>query len=296
MKPTVSLTRMRGSVSGMQRAHGGVERREELVGDEHLAPRERAHQRRLAGVRVADSATRASPRRPGAVRAASCARRRIATSSSCSSAMRSRILRRSSSTAPSPAPLPPTPPRCRPCAADCRLAQARREVAQARDLDLRARFARARVAMEDLQDHHRAIQHLAAGRLLEVARLRRRYLVIDQHELGAPGFRAGRGLPCFTVLRLAVVGDASFARFAASVAPLAIVRSHPLAFTKRRISPRFPMPRSAAESNLSRFCMNVPTTWKPTIFASWRSSSNNTQALRHLPPAAVRQRRQHAAG
>ena len=38
----------------LQRAHGRVERREELVLDEHLAAGERAHQRRLAGVRVAD--------------------------------------------------------------------------------------------------------------------------------------------------------------------------------------------------------------------------------------------------
>ena len=38
----------------LQRAHGGVERREELVRDQHLAAGERAHQRRLAGVGVAD--------------------------------------------------------------------------------------------------------------------------------------------------------------------------------------------------------------------------------------------------
>ena len=39
---------------GLQRAHRRVERREELVLDQHLAARERAHERRLAGVRVAD--------------------------------------------------------------------------------------------------------------------------------------------------------------------------------------------------------------------------------------------------
>ena len=38
----------------LQRAHRGVERREELVRDQHLAAGERAHQRRLAGVGVAD--------------------------------------------------------------------------------------------------------------------------------------------------------------------------------------------------------------------------------------------------
>ena len=38
----------------LQRAHRRVERREELVRDEHLAARERAHERRLACVRISD--------------------------------------------------------------------------------------------------------------------------------------------------------------------------------------------------------------------------------------------------
>ena len=60
---------MRGSRLRLQRAHGGVERREELVGDEHLAAGERAHQRRLAGVRVADErdAELIAPRGPALV-------------------------------------------------------------------------------------------------------------------------------------------------------------------------------------------------------------------------------------
>ena len=37
-----------------QRPHGGVERREELIGHKHLAPRESTHQRRLTRVGVSD--------------------------------------------------------------------------------------------------------------------------------------------------------------------------------------------------------------------------------------------------
>src|SRR5262249_41496170 len=37
-----------------ERPYGRLERREELVRDVHLAARQRAHQRRLAGVRIAD--------------------------------------------------------------------------------------------------------------------------------------------------------------------------------------------------------------------------------------------------
>jgi hypothetical protein len=39
MNPTVSLTSTAGHTLGVQRAHGGVERREELVGDVDLAAR-----------------------------------------------------------------------------------------------------------------------------------------------------------------------------------------------------------------------------------------------------------------
>ena len=75
--------------------------------------------------------------------------------------------------------------RCRragdPCPCAALLAQARDQVLQADDLDLGLGGARARVAVEDLQDDRGAVEHLDAGRLLEVARLRRRDVVIDQH-------------------------------------------------------------------------------------------------------------------
>src|SRR5437870_12452112 len=48
----------------------------------------------------------------------------------------------------------------------------------------------------------------------------------------------------------------------------------------RRSSSRFPVPKYAPASNPARFCVNLPTTSYPSVFASWRSSvsdaSNST--------------------
>ena len=86
--------------------------------------------------------------------------------------MRSRILRRSSSTRRL----------ARALAADAAalaissgsgLAQPRREVDQARNLDLELGLAALGVAVKDLDDHARAIEHLGAGGALEVAHLAR---------------------------------------------------------------------------------------------------------------------------
>ena len=53
-----------------------------------------------------------------------------------------------------------------------------------------------------------------------------------------------------------------------------------LSCTSARSSSRLPAPRYAAESKLARFCVNLPTTSNPSVFASWRSSpseaSNST--------------------
>ena len=40
---------------------------------------------------------------------------------------------------------------------------------------------------EDLQDHRGAVEHLHAGRLLQISRLRRRDVVIDEHRLDRRG-------------------------------------------------------------------------------------------------------------
>ena len=170
---------MRGLRLRLERAHRGVERGEELVGDEHLAAGERAHQRRLAGVGVADErdaqlvAARVAavvllasgwPRAPRAARR--CGR------GSCGGRARAPTRRRPCR-------------RCRSLPTAGRLAHARRDVVEPRDLDLQARLAALRVAVEDLDDDAGAVEHLRAGGALEVARLARRELVVDDHD-GAP--------------------------------------------------------------------------------------------------------------
>src|SRR3979490_833870 len=48
----------------------------------------------------------------------------------------------------------------------------------------------------------------------------------------------------------------------------------------RRSSSRLPVPKYAPDSNAARFCVNLPTTSTPSVFASWRNSvsdaSNST--------------------
>src|SRR5690606_3237876 len=65
-------------------------------------------------------------------------------------------------------------------------AQPRRRVGEARDFDFEARFATARVAMEDLDDHPGSIERRDAGRSLEVAELARGDLVVhgDERDVG----------------------------------------------------------------------------------------------------------------
>ena len=74
-------------------------------------------------------------------------------------------------------------------------AQARRHVAQPGDLDLGAGGTRGGVAMEDFEDDHGTVHDLATGFLLQVARLRGRYLVVhedrvDPARLGVGGSMA----------------------------------------------------------------------------------------------------------
>src|SRR5690606_3402364 len=103
------------------------------------------------------------------------------------------------------------------------LAQSRREVPKPRDLDLEARLARLGVAVKDLEDHRGAIEDVGAGRLLEVALLRRRQVVIDEHDLSLAGGRRatiGRGgvrvgfvlLDVVRLVRLVVVRAGLLAR------------------------------------------------------------------------------------
>ena len=76
--------------------------------------------------------------------------------------------------------------------------QPRHEVLELRELDLELAFPRARAAREDVEDQLRAIDDLAVERLLEVAQLRRRQLVVEDDDVdarfGATRRRASR--PC----------------------------------------------------------------------------------------------------
>ena len=177
MKPTVSVTRMRGSGLGLQRAHRGVERREQLVGDQHLAAGERAHQRGLAGVGVADQRHAREPWR--ACRRARCVlrsridRRARAAARRCGRgscagrarrATRRRPCRRCRRAAPGRRPAWPRAGAA-PCSPGARSRPAARE-------------ARARVAVEDLEDD------IAADLLLQVERLRGRDFVVDEDRVG----------------------------------------------------------------------------------------------------------------
>jgi hypothetical protein len=66
--------------------------------------------------------------------------------------------------------------------------QARRHVAQLRQLHLQLAFVRARALRKDVEDQPGAIHHAARQRLLQVALLHRAQAVVDQHQVGAGGF------------------------------------------------------------------------------------------------------------
>ena len=61
--------------------------------------------------------------------------------------------------------------------------QARQRVLELRQLDLQPRFPRAGAAREDVEDQLGAVDHLALGRLLQVAHLCRREVVVEDDHL-----------------------------------------------------------------------------------------------------------------
>ena len=92
--------------------------------------------------------------------------------------MRWRIRRRSVSSFVSPGPRVPIPPPSR----ESRIALAReprQQVVELGQLHLQPALARAGAAREDVEDQLRPVERLAADRLLEVALLRRRELVVE---------------------------------------------------------------------------------------------------------------------
>jgi hypothetical protein len=163
---------------GVERADGGVEGGEQLVGDQDVAAGQRAHQRRLAGVGVADEGDgrgAVAEVATGAVvaldRLELAADLGHAVADPAAVELEGGVTGAAAGLALARGPA---------------LAQARRDVGEARQLDLQAGLAAAGVAVEDLDDHAGAVEDADAGRLLEVAGLTRRDLVVDDDDLRAP--------------------------------------------------------------------------------------------------------------
>ena len=171
-----------------QRPHGGVEGREKLVGDQHVAAGERAHERGFAGVRVADQ------RDPELVPARRAALLVVALDGV-------ELLLQLGAAVPDLATVEvdvglARPDPALPSTAARRFPQARKDILQAGHLDLQFRLAAPGVTMEDFHDHPGAVEHLRAGRALQVAGLARRNLVVDDDEL-----QPGRAVPVAVGLR-----------------------------------------------------------------------------------------------
>ena len=167
----------------LERAHGGAERREQLVLHAHLTAREYAHPRRLARIRVADQRDSIRLGASHAARAGLALNRGQLGAQLGDPVAHFAPVELGSALARAA----PADPAALPIASAAGLAQARRDVGEPRDLHLEPRFAAARVALEDREDHRGAVEHLRACRALEVARLGRRELVVDEHERGARG-------------------------------------------------------------------------------------------------------------
>src|SRR5205085_12236 len=67
--------------------------------------------------------------------------------------------------------------------------QSRQHVLELRQLDLRARFAAARTAREDVENQRAPIDHFHLGDLLEIANLRGRKIVVENDERHAMTIR-----------------------------------------------------------------------------------------------------------
>jgi hypothetical protein len=88
--------------------------------------------------------------------------------------------------------------------------EARRHVAELRELDLKLAFAAARALREDIENEARAIDDAALERVLEVALLHARQRMVEDHEIGCR-LAALRG----DVLDLALAGERRSVRAAA---------------------------------------------------------------------------------
>ncbi len=72
--------------------------------------------------------------------------------------------------------------------------QARRDVLELRELHFELAFVAARALREDVEDQSRAIEHAAFDEFFEIALLRRRERMIEQHHVGVVFDRGGANL------------------------------------------------------------------------------------------------------
>jgi hypothetical protein len=161
-----------GHAFRVQHAHGGVQRGEELVGDQHLAAGEGPHQGGLAGVGVADQRHRGEALAflaAGALGLALDLHRvdfLLQLGDAVADLAAVQLGMGFAGTPADAAALAPLGP-----GQLGHLAQARRHVAEAGDFHLGPGRAGAGVAVEDLEDDHGAVHHLAAHFDFQVAGL-----------------------------------------------------------------------------------------------------------------------------
>src|SRR5712691_3010421 len=176
------------AVRQAQLPHERIERDEERVGRLRVRPRQPIEQRRLSGVRVADERhgrhRRLVP--PFAELRASLAYLRDVAGDPMNPRPDAPPVGLELRFAGSPRADAAAEPRQRGGRPD----EPREKILQLRELDLQLAFARARAAREDVENQLCAIDDLAADLLLDLALLRGRQLVVEDHDVDA-GFRGG---------------------------------------------------------------------------------------------------------
>ena len=165
-------------------AGGGVECGEQAVLDEHLRAGERVEERALAGVGVADDG-RAELAAPPAALCLALALDRLQLALEPGDALAHDAavglelgLARTARADAARLALQVLP----------HAGEPRQRVLELRQLHLQPRLARARAAGEDVEDQLRAIHHLAPERLLEVAHLGGREVVVEDDHVGIQRF------------------------------------------------------------------------------------------------------------
>ena len=200
----------------VQAPHGGIERGEQLVLHQHARVREPVEQRRLARVRVADerdvrdvaALARLALRGAGGREADEVALELLHAAQQAPAVdLELRFTRTAGADA-----------RTLLAELETAAAQAREPVAELRELDLHRTFLTRRVLGEDVEDQRDPIDDVDREHLLEIALLRGRELVVEDHDVDVEALRdglqlfglaladVGRGVGSAAALQLGVHG------------------------------------------------------------------------------------------